>query len=130
MKRTIKVLSALLILGTAFTSCTKDEAQTTPEPTPIPVLELDIRDSAVGIFTAEFERESITFRFVKDTVGDGMYVLDLDSNMPLADIVDIEESEAGFTYYLDEDNITGEFNIEDDRHEWMREGQEILFNRD
>jgi len=131
MNKTILTLTALLALSSTFTSCTKEEAAPTPEPTPTPVLKLDIRDTAVGTFTTEFERATLTFRFTKDTVGDGMYILDSDSNstMPLAYVVDIEESEAGFTYYLDGDNITGEFNIENDTHLWVREGEEILFER-
>ena len=40
-----KVLILFTIISVAFTSCTKDETLDTP-----PVVEIDIRDQAVGLF--------------------------------------------------------------------------------
>lgn len=130
MKKTILTLTALLALSSTFTSCTKDEAAPTPEPTPIPVLKVDIRDTAEGIFTAEYLSNSFNFRFAKDTVGDGMFIFRVSDENYQRSLINVQESEAGFTYRMDGDAITGEFNMEDDIHEWVFDGDTIIFNRD
>ena len=128
-----KVLVTLLTIGVAFTSCTTDE---TPTPAPTPIVEVDIRDAAEGIFQAELDGETIQFKFLKnDSIQDQMILQEVEDGVEGdegADIINIVETENGFNYELDEDEITGTYNKNTDIHTLTIQDIEefvVVFNR-
>ncbi len=130
MTKSIKTLVAVLALAVSFTSCTKDE---TPAPTPI--VEIDIRDAAEGIFQAEFDDESVQFEFTKnDSIQDQMVIREYENGSAQGGgttILDIVETENGFDYEVDEDGIIGTYDKTTDIHTLKipAEGMEWTFNR-
>ena len=130
MTKSIKTLVAVLALAVTFTSCTKDE---TPAPTPI--VEIDIRDAAVGIFQAEFDDESVQFEFTKnDSIQDQMMIEEYEDGSAQGGgvtVLNIVETENGFDYELDEDDIIGTYDKTTDIHTLKipAEGMEWTFNR-
>tara|TARA_R110000796_G_scaffold3329_1_gene13111 strand:+ start:238 stop:636 length:399 start_codon:yes stop_codon:yes gene_type:complete len=130
MKRSIKALILLAIISAAFTSC-KEETST-----PTTLVEIDIRDAAVGIFEATQGTDTIQFEFVKhDSIQDQMEVLDVvegDGRQGLlVNILGIVETVDGFEYTLDEDNATGTYSKVTDAHTLVipNEDQDWVFNR-
>ena len=109
MKKSIKALVALLIISTAFTSCTSDE---TPTPTPAPI---DIRDVAEGTFESDFAPIRLVFVKDPDSVG-RMLVLDYETNEVNAVMFIIMETRNGFTYGFENDVMTGRYNKIEDTH--------------
>ena len=130
MTKSIKTLVAVLALAVSFTSCTKDE---TPAPTPI--VEVDIRDAAEGIFQAEFDNESVQFEFTKnDSIQDQMMIEEYEDGSAQGGgvtVLNIVETENGFDYELDEDDIIGTYDKTTDIHtlKIVAEGMEWTFNR-
>ena len=109
MKKSIKALVALLIISTAFTSCTSDE---TPTPTPAPI---DFRDAAEGTFESDFAPIRLVFVKDPDSVG-RMLVLDYETNEINAVMFIIMETRNGFTYGFENDVMTGRYNKIEDTH--------------
>lgn len=110
-----KVLVTLLTIGVAFTSCKTDE---TPAPTPI--IKVDIRDAAEGLFKSTLDKESVQFNFSKnDSIQDQMIMVEVENGIEGnegATILNIVETATGFDYELDEDNIVGTYNKTTDIH--------------
>ena len=109
MKKSIKALVALLIISTAFTSCTSDETST---PTPAPI---DIRDAAEGTFQSDFAPIRLVFVKDQDSVGQ-MLLLDYETNEVNAVMFIIMETRNGFTYGFENDVMTGRYNKIEDTH--------------
>ena len=109
MKKSIKALVALLIISTAFTSCTSDE---TPTPTPAPI---DFRDAAEGTFESDFAPIRLVFVKDPDSVG-RMLVLDYETNEVNAVMFIIMETMEGFTYGFKDDVMLGRYNKVEDTH--------------
>ena len=106
MKKTIKTIAALLIIGMSFTACTKDES-----PTPAPI---DIRDAAEGSFKLDFV--NITFVFVKDPYSVGKMLLQSGGDRPDKVIFIIMETRDGFTYGFEDDDFVGRYDKNEDTH--------------
>ena len=110
-----KVLVTLLTIGVAFTSCKTDE---TPAPTPI--IKVDIRDAAEGLFKSTLDEESVQFNFSKnDSIQDQMILREVEDGVEDdggVTILNIVETENGFDYELDEDDIVGTYNKTTDIH--------------
>ena len=126
-----KVLVLFTIISVAFTSCEKDETLTTP-----PVVEIDIRDAAEGIFQAEWDDgESIQFKFLKnDSIQNQMILREVEDGVEgdeAANILNIVETEIGFKYDVDEDDFTGIYNKTTDTHTLriIQTGFTLSFNR-
>lgn len=126
-----KVLVLFTIISVAFTSCEKDETLTTP-----PVVEIDIRDAAEGIFQAEWDDgESIQFKFLKnDSIQNQMILREVEDGVEgdeAANILNIVETEIGFKYDVDEDDFTGIYNKTTDTHTLriIETGFTLSFNR-
>ena len=126
-----KVLILFTIISVAFTSCEKDETLTTP-----PVVEIDIRDAAEGIFQAEWDDgESIQFKFLKnDSIQNQMILREVEDGVEgdeAANILNIVETEIGFKYDVDEDDFTGIYNKTTDTHTLriIETGFTLSFNR-
>ena len=109
MKKSIKALVALLIISTAFTSCTSDETST---PTPAPI---DIRDAAEGTFQSDFAPIRLVFVKDQDSVGQ-MLLLDYETNEVNAVMFIIMETMEGFTYGFKDDVMLGRYNKVEDTH--------------
>ena len=126
-----KVLLLFTIISVAFTSCEKDETLDTP-----PVVEIDIRDAAEGIFQAEWDDgESIQFKFLKnDSIQNQMILREVEDGVEgdeAANILNIVETEIGFKYDVDEDDFTGIYNKTTDTHTLriIETGFTLSFNR-
>ena len=122
-----KVLVLFTIISVAFTSCEKDETLTTP-----PVVEIDIRDVAVGLFETSVEGEKVQFNFLKnDDVQDQMILQSAEDEDETATILNIVETENGFKYDVDEDDFTGIYNKTTDTHTLriIETGFTLSFNR-
>lgn len=122
-----KVLVLFTIISVAFTSCEKDETLGTP-----PVVEVDIRDVAVGLFETSVEGEKVQFNFLKnDDVQDQMILQSAEDEDETATILNIVETENGFKYDLDEDDFTGIYNKAEDTHTLriLETGFAIRFHR-
>ena len=122
-----KVLVLFTIISVAFTSCEKDETLTTP-----PVIEIDIRDVAVGLFETSVEGEKVQFNFLKnDDVQDQMILQSVEDEDEAANILNIVETEIGFKYDVDEDDFTGIYNKTTDTHTLriIETGFTLSFNR-
>ncbi|MDC0870196.1 hypothetical protein OAP87_02365 [Flavobacteriaceae bacterium] len=126
-----KVLVLFTIISVAFTSCEKDETLTTP-----PVVEIDIRDAAEGIFQSEWDDgESIQFKFLKnDSIQNQMILREVEDGVEgdeAANILNIVETEIGFKYDVDEDDFTGIYNKTTDTHTLriIETGFTLSFNR-
>ena len=109
MKKSIKALVALLIISTAFTSCTSDETST---PTPAPI---DIRDAAEGTFQSDFAPIRLVFEKSQDSIGQ-MLLLDYETNEVNAVMFIIMETREGFTYGFKDDVMLGRYNKVEDTH--------------
>tara|TARA_R110001606_G_scaffold363883_1_gene518160 strand:+ start:241 stop:618 length:378 start_codon:yes stop_codon:yes gene_type:complete len=109
MKKSIKALVALLIISTAFTSCTSDETST---PTPAPI---DIRDAAEGTFQSDFAPIRLVFEKSQDSIGQ-MLLLDYETNEVNAVMFIIMETMDGFTYGFKDDVMLGRYNKVEDTH--------------
>ena len=109
MKKSIKALVALLIISTAFTSCTSDETST---PTPAPI---DIRDAAEGTFQSDFAPIRLVFEKSQDSIGQ-MLLLDYETNEVNAVMFIIMETMDGFTYGFKNDVMVGRYNKVEDTH--------------
>ena len=109
MKKSIKALVALLIISTAFTSCTSENNST---PTPAPI---DIRDAAEGTFQSDFAPIRLVFVKDQDSVGQ-MLLLDYETNEVNAVMFIIMETRNGFTYGFENDVMTGRYNKIEDTH--------------
>ena len=122
-----KVLVLFTIISVAFTSCEKDETLTTP-----PVIEIDIRDVAVGLFETSVEGEKVQFNFLKnDDLQDQMILQSVEDEDEAANILNIVETEIGFKYDVDEDDFTGIYNKTTDTHTLriIETGFTLSFNR-
>ncbi len=107
-----KVLVLLTIISVAFTSCEKDETLDTP-----PVVEVDIRDQAVGLFETSLDGEVVQFNFLKnDNIQDQMILQNVEDEDETVTILNIVETENGFKYDLDEDDFTGTYYKAEDTH--------------
>ena len=107
MKKSIKALVLILIISTAFTSCTSDE---TPTPTPI-----DFREAAEGTF--QRYKLPLQLTFVRDTSSAGnMVVLDYETGDTAAIMFIIMETMEGFTYGFENDLTVGRYSEVDDMH--------------
>ena len=109
MKKSIKALVALLIISTAFTSCTSDGTST---PTPAPI---DIRDAAEGTFQSDFAPIRLVFEKSQDSIGQ-MLLLDYETNEVNAVMFIIMETMDGFTYGFKNDVMVGRYNKVEDTH--------------
>ena len=109
MKKSIKALVALLIISTAFTSCTSENNST---PTPAPI---DIRDAAEGTFQSDFAPIRLVFVKDQDSVGQ-MLLLDYETNEVNAVMFIIMETREGFTYGFKDDVMLGRYNKVEDTH--------------
>ena len=109
MKKSIKALVALLIISTAFTSCTSENNST---PTPAPI---DIRDAAEGTFQSDFAPIRLVFVKDQDSVGQ-MLLLDYETNEVNAVMFIIMETMEGFTYGFKDDVMLGRYNKVEDTH--------------
>ena len=109
MKKSIKALVALLIISTAFTSCTSENSST---PTPAPI---DIRDAAEGTFQSDFAPIRLVFVKDQDSVGQ-MLLLDYETNEVNAVMFIIMETMEGFTYGFKDDVMLGRYNKVEDTH--------------
>ena len=130
-----KVLVTLLTIGVAFTSCTTDEAPA-PTPTPTPIVEVDIRDAAEGIFQAELDGDTIQWEFLKnDSIQNQMIFQEAEDGFlgdKKVNIVNIVETENGFSYEVDEDVLIGTYNKTADTHIMTIQDNDefiIVFNR-
>ena len=125
-----KVLVLFTIISVAFTSCEKDETLTTP-----PVVEIDIRDAAEGLFETTSDGEEVQFNFLKnDDVQDQMVVREVEDGIEgdiVANFLNIVETENGFKYDVDEDDFTGIYNKTTDTHTLriIETGFTLSFNR-
>ena len=109
MKKSIKALVALLIISTAFTSCTSENNST---PTPAPI---DIRDAAEGTFQSDFAPIRLVFEKSQDSIGQ-MLLLDYETNEVNAVMFIIMETREGFTYGFKDDVMLGRYNKVEDTH--------------
>ena len=109
MKKSIKALVALLIISTAFTSCTSENNST---PTPAPI---DIRDAAEGTFQSDFAPIRLVFEKSQDSIGQ-MLLLDYETNEVNAVMFIIMETMDGFTYGFKNDAMVGRYNKVEDTH--------------
>ena len=109
MKKSIKALVALLIISTAFTSCTSENNST---PTPAPI---DIRDAAEGTFQSDFAPIRLVFVKDQDSVGQ-MLLLDYETNEVNAVMFIIMETREGFTYGFKDDVMLGRYDKVEDTH--------------
>tara|TARA_R110002126_G_scaffold289215_1_gene443807 strand:- start:3348 stop:3725 length:378 start_codon:yes stop_codon:yes gene_type:complete len=109
MKKSIKALVALLIISTAFTSCTSENNST---PTPAPI---DIRDAAEGTFQSDFAPIRLVFEKSQDSIGQ-MLLLDYETNEVNAVMFIIMETMDGFTYGFKDDVMLGRYNKVEDTH--------------
>mgnify|MGYP003644698713 FL=1 len=109
MKKSIKALVALLIISTAFTSCTSENNST---PTPAPI---DIRDAAEGTFQSDFAPIRLVFEKSQDSIGQ-MLLLDYETNEVNAVMFIIMETMEGFTYGFKDDVMLGRYNKVEDTH--------------
>ena len=109
MKKTIKTIAALLIIGMSFTACTKEES---PTPTPAPI---DFRDAAEGSFKSDFAPITLVFEKSQDSIGQ-MLLLDYETNEVNAVMFIIMETMEGFTYGFKNDVMTGRYNKVKDTH--------------
>ena len=125
-----KVLILFTIISVAFTSCTKDETLDTP-----PVVEIDIRDQAVGLFETSWDGEVVQYKFLKnDDVQDQMImqeVEDVGESTERVGLFNIVEGEYGLDYDVDEDDFTGIYNKTTDTHTLriIETGFTLRFNR-
>ena len=103
-------IAVMTVLG--FTSCSKDE--TLPSP---PVVEVDIRDIAVGIFeTSPGNDGSIQYKISKiNGVPSQMLMAEIKgyNNIKLSNIV---EGKYGLDYDVNRDGYTGIYNETQDTH--------------
>ena len=125
-----KVLILFTIISVAFTSCTKDETLDTP-----PVVEIDIRDQAVGLFETSWDGEVVKYKFLKnDDVQDQMIMQEVEDGEESTERVglfNIVEGEYGLDYDVDEDDFTGIYNKTTDTHTLriIETGFTLRFNR-
>ena len=123
-----KVLILFTIISVAFTSCTKDETLDTP-----PVVEIDIRDQAVGLFETSWDGEVVQYKFLKnDDVQDQMIMQEVEDGEESTERVglfNIVEGEYGLDYDVDEDDFTGIYNKTTDTHTLNNDGDIWFFNR-
>jgi len=125
-----KVLILFTIISVAFTSCTKDETLDTP-----PVVEIDIRDQAVGLFETSWDGEVVQYKFLKnDDVQDQMIMQEVEDGEESTERVglfNIVEGEYGLDYDVDEDDFTGIYNKTTDTHTLriIETGFTLRFNR-
>ena len=123
-----KVLVLFTIISVAFTSCEKDETLDIP-----PVVEIDIRDQAVGLFETSEGGEEVQFNFLKnDDVQDQMVVREVEDGIEgdiVANFLNIVETEIGFKYDVDEDDFTGIYNKTTDTNTLNNDGDIWFFNR-
>ena len=122
-----KVLVLFTIISVAFTSCEKDETLTTP-----PVVEIDIRDQAVGLFETSEGGEEVQFNFLKnDDIQDQMILQNAEDEEETVTLFNIVEGEYGLDYDVDEDGFTGIYNKTTDTHTLriLETGFAIRFHR-
>ena len=125
-----KVLVLFTIISVAFTSCEKDETLDTP-----PVVEIDIRDQAVGLFETSWDGEVVQYKFLKnDDVQDQMIMQEVEDGEESTERVglfNIVEGEYGLDYDVDEDDFTGIYNKTTDTHTLriIETGFTLRFNR-
>ena len=125
-----KVLILFTIISVSFTSCTKDETLDTP-----PVVEIDIRDQAVGLFETSWDGEVVQYKFLKnDDVQDQMIMQEVEDGEESTERVglfNIVEGEYGLDYDVDEDDFTGIYNKTTDTHTLriIETGFTLRFNR-
>ena len=125
-----KVLLLFTIISVAFTSCEKDETLDTP-----PVVEIDIRDQAVGLFETSIGGEEVQYKFLKnDDIPDQMIMQELEDGGESTErvgLLNIVEGEFGLDYDVDEDGFTGIYNKTQDTHvlRILETGFAIRFHR-
>ena len=111
-----KVLCIAVMAVLGFTSCSKDE--TLPSP---PVVEVDIRDLAVGIFETDSENGSIQYKISKSAdVPDQMLMAEIEngeaSTVRVRKLSNIVEGKYGLDYDVNRDGYTGIYNETQDTH--------------
>ena len=125
-----KVLVLFTIISVAFTSCEKDETLDIP-----PVVEIDIRDQAVGLFETSWDGEVVQYKFLKnDDIPDQMIMQEVEDGEESTERVglfNIVEGEYGLDYDVDEDGFTGIYNKTTDTHTLriIETGFTLRFNR-
>ena len=131
MRKTIKLIAALTIIGTAFTSCTQEEA-------PIPQIQLTIWDTLAGTYKVDVYsslypadssiarfRDTITLEsnpFIYEVFGDPFYLTSglveefkftrTDSTLKF---VHKNSASLTFVYHVQEETITTTGNISRER---------------
>jgi hypothetical protein len=123
MKQTIKTIVALLIIGTAFTACTKDETTTPVEDTS----SVDILDLAAGSYVYVELRDSVAIdsnfiNFEVAPAGYEMLVLDGITNEVVDTLINIEGTSFGFVCTVASNStLIGTYEVVEDQFTFVQQ---------